>query len=239
MKNFLVILTLMVSATFYGQKAEIKGKITDDSTHEPLAYATVAIKNTSEGVNTELDGSYSISVEAGTYILQFQYMGYVTQEKSITVAKKESKTINIALASEHVELEGVVVEATRSKSRESALLIEQQRSSEIKQHIGSQELSRKGVSDVASAVAKTTGVAKQEGTGTIFVRGLGDRYNSTSLNGLPLASNDPEKKNIDLNLFSTDIVEYISIDKAYSARNSGDFAGGNIDIISKKHSGGR
>ncbi|MDM1396231.1 TonB-dependent receptor [Myroides odoratimimus] len=237
MKNFLVILTLMVSATFYGQKAEIKGKITDDSTHEPLAYATVAIKNTSEGVNTELDGSYSISVEAGTYILQFQYMGYVTQEKSITVAKKETKTINIALASEHVELEGVVVEATRSKSRESALLIEQQRSSEIKQHIGSQELSRKGVSDVASAVAKTTGVAKQEGTGTIFVRGLGDRYNSTSLNGLPLASNDPEKKNIDLNLFSTDIVEYISIDKAYSARNSGDFAGGNIDIISKKHSG--
>lgn len=237
MKNFLVILTLMVSATFYGQKAEIKGKITDDSTHEPLAYATVAIKNTSEGVNTELDGSYSISIEAGTYILQFQYMGYVTQEKSITVAKKESKTLNIALASEHVELEGVIVEATRSKSRESALLIEQQRSSEIKQHIGSQELSRKGVSDVASAVAKTTGVAKQEGTGTIFVRGLGDRYNSTSLNGLPLASNDPEKKNIDLNLFSTDIVEYISIDKTYSARNSGDFAGGNIDIISKKHSG--
>ncbi|MGL5276550.1 TonB-dependent receptor domain-containing protein [Myroides sp.] len=237
MKNYLIIMFLFVSASFYGQKAEIKGKLTDETTLDPLAYATVAIKNSTNGVNTDLDGNYSISVEAGTYTLQFQYMGYITQEKTITLAKKETKTINVALASEHIELEGVVVEATRSKSRESALLIEQQRSSEIKQQIGSQELSRKGVSDVASAVAKTTGVSKQEGTGTIFVRGLGDRYNSTSLNGLPLASNDPEKKNIDLNLFSTDIVEYISIDKTYNARNSGDFAGGNIDIISKKHSG--
>ncbi|WP_121964341.1 TonB-dependent receptor [Myroides sp. N17-2] len=237
MKNYFVIFLLFASASFYGQKADIKGKLTDDITHDALAYATVAIKNSSNGVNTELDGTYHLSLEAGTYTLQFQYMGYVTQEKTITVAKKETKLINIALTSEHTELEGVVVQTTRSKSKESALLIEQQRSSEIKQQIGAQELSRKGVSDVASAVAKTTGVSKQEGTGTIFVRGLGDRYNSTSLNGLPLASNDPEKKNIDLNLFSTDIVEYISIDKTYNARNSGDFAGGNIDIISKKHSG--
>ncbi|MGL4583061.1 MAG: carboxypeptidase-like regulatory domain-containing protein, partial [Flavobacterium sp.] len=173
MKNYLIIMFLFVSASFYGQKAEIKGKLTDETTLDPLAYATVVIKNSTNGVNTDLDGNYSISVEAGTYTIQFQYMGYITQEKTITLAKKETKTINVALASEHIELEGVVVEATRSKSRESALLIEQQRSSEIKQQIGSQELSRKGVSDVASAVAKTTGVSKQEGTGTIFVRGLG------------------------------------------------------------------
>jgi hypothetical protein len=42
------------------------------------------------------------------------------------------------------------------------------------------------VSDVATAVTKTTGITKQEGSGNIFVRGLGDRYNSTTMNGLPI-----------------------------------------------------
>jgi hypothetical protein len=63
-----------------------------------------------------------------------------------------------------------------------------------------QELARKGVSDVATAVTKTSGITKQEGSGNIFVRGLGDRYNSTTMNGLPIPSNDPEKKNLNLEI---------------------------------------
>src|SRR5690606_3964898 len=118
---------------------------------------------------------------------------------------------------------------------ESALLNEQRKSLEIKQQIGSQELSRKGVSDVAAAVTKTTGVNKQESTGGIFVRGLGDRYNSTTMNGLPLVSNKPAKKNIDLVFSSSDIGKHISIDKAYFAPNSCDFGRATVDIVSKKN----
>src|SRR5690606_31703822 len=76
-------------------------------------------------------------------------------------------------------------------------------------------------------------ISKQEGSNNVYVRGLGDRYNSTTLNGLPVPSNDPEKKNVNLELFSTDIVEYISIDKTFSASNTGDFGGANVDILSK------
>ena len=71
----------------------------------------------------------------------------------------------------------------------------------------------------------------------IFVRGLGDRYNSTTMNGLPIPSNDPEKKNINLDIFSTDIIEYVSIDKVYNGKFFGDFAGGNVDIVSKDYKG--
>jgi hypothetical protein len=60
--------------------------------------------------------------------------------------------------------------------------MDQKNAVEIKQSIGSQELARKG-SDVATAVTKTSGITKQEGSGNIFVRGLGDRYNSTTMNG--------------------------------------------------------
>jgi hypothetical protein len=56
------------------------------------------------------------------------------------------------------------------------------------------------------------------------------------MNGL-IPSNDPEKKNLNLEIFSTDIVEYISIDKVYNSSIYGDFAGGNVDIISKDYKG--
>ena len=98
-------------------------------------------------------------------------------------------------------------------------------------------MQRKGINDVATAVTKTAGITKQEGSGNIFVRGLGDRYNSTTMNGLPIPSNDPEKKNLNLEIFSIDIVESVSIDKVYSSRLFGDFAGGNVDIISKEYKG--
>ena len=148
-----------------------------------------------------------------------------------------NNNVSVTLIPEEANLEEIVIAVNNKKSTESALLNDQRKSLEIKQQIGAQELSRKGVSDVAAAVTKTSGVTKQESTGGIFVRGLGDRYNSTTMNGLPVVSNDPEKKNIELDLFSTDIVEFISIDKTYVVRNSGDFAGGNVDINSKKHSG--
>lgn len=237
MKSKLLFVLLFISQITWATNGTIKGILQDSATKEPLAFASVSIKGTTQGVNTDLDGFFTLEVPEGKQILTFNYVGYTSVDKSVEIKANEILEIAVDLISESVQLEGVIVQATRSKSKEATLLIEQQRSVEMKQHIGSQELSRKGVSDVASAVAKTTGVAKQEGSGTIFVRGLGDRYNSTLLNGLPLASNDPEKKNIDLNIFSTDIVEYIAIDKTYFARNYGDFAGGNIDIISKNHSG--
>ena len=78
---------------------------------------------------------------------------------------------------------------------------------EIKQSIGAEELSRKGVSNAASAVAKISGVSKQEGSSNVYVRGLGDRYLNTTMNGLSLPSNDVNKKNINLDLKNINLEE--------------------------------
>ena len=234
--KFLVI-ALFCCTGIWAQNATLKGTLTDQDTQDGLPFATISIKGTSIGANSDLDGKFELHVPAGNHTVVFEFLGYDSKEVAVSIKQGETKTQQITLASNSYELEGVVVQATRSRSKEAALLVDQQRSLEIKQNIGSQELSRKGVSDVAAAVIKTTGVSKQESSGTVFVRGLGDRYNTTSLNGLPIPSNDPENKNISLDIFSTDIVEYISIDKTYSSRNYGDFAGGNVDIISKKHAG--
>ncbi|HOS49584.1 MAG TPA: TonB-dependent receptor, partial [Bacteroidia bacterium] len=67
----------------------------------------------------------------------------------------------------------------------------------------------------------------------------GDRYNATALNGFPIPSEDPEYKNINLGFFGTDIIQNISVNKAFSATNTGDAGGAVIDISSKQLFGDR
>lgn len=237
MKLRILIITLFLQLTAWAQSPKIiKGTIVDGSLNNtPLAYATIVIKGTQTGASSDENGLFEFECPDGIHTLEASYMGYKTQE--FQVDTNQLNDLSIVLVAEEDTMEDLVITVSQNKQNEAVLLGEQRKSLEIKQQIGAQELSRKGVGDVATAVTKTTGVNKQESTGGIFVRGLGDRYNSTTLNGLPLVSNDPENKNIRLDIFSTDIVEFISIDKTYLARNYGDFGGANIDIVSKKHTG--
>ena len=231
MRIFLTMILLIFSGGIFAQGGlTVKGKVTDFSTGEPLPYALVMVASQEIGVETEEDGSFLLTVKHLPAQLAVEYMGYETIIEDIS---DSSEAFLFELIPSDNDLEDLVITVSSNKADESVLLNEQRKSSEIIQQIGAQEMSRKGVSDVASAVAKTSGISRQEGSNSVYVRGLGDRYNSTTLNGLPVPSNDPEKKNINLELFSTDIVQYISIDKTFSARNTGDFGGGNVDIISK------
>lgn len=234
-----LLFTLLITALSFSQKATVSGVILDkEFNNEPLAFANIMIKGTTIGTSTDENGKYTLSVSPGSHTLIIGFLGYKSVEIPITVKANERKVVNYTLESEGVMLEDVIVSVAANNESEQALLQEQQKAVEIKQAIGAEEISKKGISDVAAAVAKTTGISKQEGgSDGIFVRGLGDRYNATTMNGLPLPSNNPSKKNINLEIFSTDIVEYIGIDKTYNYKNYGDFAGANIDIVSKNYKG--
>lgn len=229
---------LLFASFAIAQTGTVSGTILDkEFDNEPLPFANIMIKDSKKGASTDANGKYSISLSPGSYTLVIAFIGYETKEIPFTLKAGEKKVIDYTLAATGVQLSDLVITHSVTKESEAALLQEQQKAVEIKQAIGAEEISKKGISDVAAAVAKTTGISKQEGSSSIFVRGLGDRYNMTTLNGLPLPSNNPSTKNISLDLFSTDIVEYIGIDKTYSYKNYGDFAGANVDIVSKNYTG--
>ncbi|HUH26392.1 MAG TPA: carboxypeptidase-like regulatory domain-containing protein, partial [Flavobacterium sp.] len=232
--NYLAAILLFGAATYAQESTTIKGYVYDANNNTPLTYATVMLQNTEFRAETNELGYFEMECTKGSYLLEASYLGYQTYVMNYETTTPKELSINL-INEESSNLDEVVIVVNKKKASETALLNDQRKSLEIKQQIGAQELSRKGVSDVAAAVTKTTGVNKQESTGGIFVRGLGDRYNSTTMNGLPIVSNNPDTKNIDLDLFSTDIVEFISIDKTYHARNNGDFGGATVDIISKKN----
>jgi TonB-dependent receptor len=240
MKKLVFILTLIFTQmTFAQEKGTIKGKLLDgDFNNEPLSFASVILKGTTIGTETDLEGDYSLTVDPGSYTVIFSFLGYKTIEVPVTVKAGETITVNRTMKSEEgVALDEVQITTTVSREKESALLLEQKKASSITTSIGAQELARKGVSDAAGAVSKISGVSKQEGSSNVYVRGLGDRYQNTTMNGLPLPSNNVNKKNINLDLFSSDIIENVSVSKAYSAGFYGDFSAGNVNINSKEYRG--
>ena len=226
----LLILTLSVTA----QTGMIKGKVIDASNNESLIGTTVMLKGTTTGTITDFDGNYSIlNIDPGKYTLVISFISYDSQEKEIEVRSGEETVVNIELAPATIEVEGVEVVAKANREAESMLLLDQKNTSGIKESIGSKRLSSLGVSDAAGATSKISGVTKNEGSGDVYIRGLGDRYLSTTMNGLPIPSDDVEKKNIDLNLFSTDVIKNVGINKTYAVEGYADQSSGNVDISSK------
>jgi hypothetical protein len=235
-----LLLFLSISLfSFSQQEAIISGLVTDIKTKEPLVGATIMLEGTTAGTVTDFDGIYRLEhVKPGTYTIRCSFISYETilMEK-VTVSPKQNLEINFALKESTVEIEDVKVVAKANRESESMLLLDQKNATIGRESIGARQLSTQGVSDAASAATKFTGVTKQEGTKTLNIRGLGDRYNTTTLNGLPLPSNDAENKNLDLELFASDVIEYISVEKVFTPAMQGDFAGANINIVSKKHEG--
>lgn len=239
MKHFFIFIFLLVSITTIAQTGTISGTLADKETGvQPLPFANVILKGTQKGAQTDFDGNYVITnVNPGTYTIEFSFVGYQTAEKpNVLVTADQTTTVNAELAV-GAALDEVIIQTTVRKETEAALLLDQKKAITIKQSIGAQELARKGVSDAAGAVSKISGVSKQEGGGNVYVRGLGDRYLNTTYNGLTLPANNIEKKNMDLSLFSSDVIQNVSVSKTYAANFYGDFAAGNVDIVSKEYTG--
>lgn len=241
MKKTITILFITLTIVAYSQdKGSISGVITDkDFNNEPLAFANVIIKETSTGVISDMDGLYNIKdLEIGIYTLVFSFIGYETIEVDHIIVKKNKVTnVSVSMGASAAALDQIIIKTTTKKESVVSLLKEQKRSKNIKQSIGAEELSQKGIGDAAGAVIKISGVSRQEGSNNIYVRGLGDRYLNTTFNGLSLPSNNIEKKNMDLDLFSSDIIQNVSISKAYSTNFYGDFAAGNVNILAKNYQG--
>ncbi|MBN1115979.1 MAG: carboxypeptidase-like regulatory domain-containing protein [Bacteroidales bacterium] len=223
----------------WSQTGSIAGKIYDAKTNETLIGATVVINETTKGTITDFDGNFSLeNVNPGTYNLLISYVSYKTLEvKSIAVTSGQATNLNIKMEPATTALEEVQVVTKANREAETMLLIDRKTASVGIENIGAQELAKKGVSNAADAATKVTGITKQEGSSSLNVRGLGDRYNTTTLNSLPLPSNNSKLKNINLGLFNSDIISHISIEKSYSPWLYGDFGGANIDINTKKYVG--
>lgn len=232
----LLLLFILHSFSAFSQSGAIRGRITDSKTRMPLAAATIVIQGTTDAAIADSAGVFFIAnITPGVYRITGSNLSYETFTKEgIIIAAGNTTQLEIALHPLGISLEEIQIVARANREAETTLLAEQRKSLLAVQSVGAGELSRKGVGDALTAVAKVSGISNQEGVKNVFVRGLGDRYNVTLLNGMPIPSEDPEYKNIALSFFGTDIIQSIGVHKVFSAETSGDVGGAVINILSKE-----
>ncbi len=114
-KISLVLLSfLLTTVAAFSQSKTVTGKVVDDM-NEPLVGITVAVKGTTVGAMTDIDGNYSVSVPNNNSVLVFSYLGFKSQE--ITVGSQP--VINVTMQPDLQTLEEVVVVGYTAIRRQS------------------------------------------------------------------------------------------------------------------------
>lgn len=114
----------------------------------------------------------------------------------------------------------------------AAVLEERKKAAAVTDAIGSEQISKGTSSDAGDIVAKVTGTSIVDGK-FVVVRGLADRYTSTTLNGADIPSADPYRKSVQLDLFPAAIIDSIVVSKTFTPNLPGAFTGGAVDIVTK------
>lgn len=238
MKNFqslfLVILSIGLSIQTLAQQGTLRGTVYEDLNGEPLFYAAAALKGTSSGAVSDFDGKFEIKAEPGIYILEVSFVGLATVKIEGLEIKAGEVTVldNIRLKDASNELEMITVTAETMKNTESALLSLKKKSVNVMDGISAQKFRKVGDSDAATAVNRVPGVSIQGGK-YVYVRGLGDRYTKTMLNGMDVPGLDPDRNAIQMDIFPTNILENITVVKSFTADLPADFTGGVVNIETK------
>ena len=141
----------------------------------------------------------------------------------VTVAEGMPEVL-IELESDNQVLASVTVTARKNLESERALQTERIASNVAIENMGAREMSLKGISNVQEGVRKMAGISIAS-AGQLIVRGLGDRYSITTLNGQPIASPNPDNKLIPLDIFPSSTVKNITVSKVYEVSSYADYSG--------------
>lgn len=234
-KLFLLSFLIFVTYSSFAQKGIIRGVVMDGALGEPLFSATVIIKGTTNGAITDLDGNFEIQTDAGVTAIELSYIGY----KTITVEEIEVKAGEVTVLDNIVLNEDaeigieVVVTAEAIQSNEVGLINIKTKSASMIDGISSDKIRQIGDGNVAEATKRVTGVSV-EGGKYVYVRGLGDRYSKTTLNGVDVPGLDPDRNSLQMDIFPTSLISNIIVSKTFTAELPADFTGGLLNIDTKE-----
>lgn len=215
-----------------GPPGQISGVLTDADSGKPLAGVRLFVRGSEAEATTDKAGRFTLTVPAGERQITAIRAGYGTLDQRVTVAPEATTSLDLALARTGLALDDFTVKAPRVAGGTASLLDERQEAATVSDVLGAEQMSRSGDSDAASALRRVTGLTVIGGK-YVYVRGLGDRYSATLLNGSSLPSPEPEKRVVPLDLFPTTLIEAVVVQKTFSPDRPAEFGGGVVEIRTK------
>ena len=215
------------------QVGVIEGAVLSEETGRPLSGARIFVRGYPTEARTDPLGRFRIEVPVGRHDIVVVHPDYDTvTSRNIEVAKDTSSLVNIRAAQTSLELSEMVVTSPRISGSEVDILKERRETKQVSDIIGAEQFGKSGDSNAASALKRVTGITIVGGK-YVYVRGLGERYSSTTLNGLNLPSPDPERRVVPLDMFPAEILDSMKIQKTFSPEMPGDFGGGTVNLRTK------
>ncbi len=234
MRNLVIVILSLISTIAYSQKGTIRGTVYDGSTGETLVGVSVVIKDTYNGTATDLDGKFVLSTEPGVYDLQLSFISFQSLTVEGVEVKANDVTVlnNLELGESTVELEDVVVTARAIRNTEAALQTMKAKSTVMLDGISAAKMELIGDATAVEAAKRVTGVTIEDGK-YVYVRGLGDRYSKTTLNGVDIPGLDPDRNSLQMDIFPTNLIDNMMVSKNFTADMPADFTGGLLNVTTK------
>jgi outer membrane receptor protein involved in Fe transport len=213
----------------------ITGRVIDATSGAGLADVTLRVVGTSAGASSGVDGRFTIAnVPAGAASVQARRIGFAAKTVTgIPVAAGRTIEQNISLTGATVQLDAVTVSATTERGTVTDALDHQRTATGVVSSVTAEQISKSPDGDAAQAVKRVSGVTVQDGK-YVFVRGLGERYTTSSLNGARVPSPEPERRVVPLDMFPAGLLQAITTSKTFTPDLQGDFSGALVDIRTRE-----
>ncbi len=228
---FLVLLLAAVPTTAQETTGILAGVAYDATNGKPIPQ--VRVEATGEATFlaiTNSDGRFQIKVPPGTYKVEFSSPQHLpsTLEAIPVEAGHVADASTVLAASDAVTRVDVVAEEVTQATAET-LLVKRKLADTVGDAISGLEMRQSTASDAASALEKVTGISVVDDR-YVYVRGLGERYSAATLNNALLATTEPERRVVPLDMFPAALIDSINVRKSYSPDLPGEFAGGLVEI---------
>lgn len=214
----------------------LSGKVIDKKSGEPLIGAAIEVMVNDlliTGTSTDFDGNYQLEIKEGSYDIVASYVSYQKMEvQGFQVNAKAENILDFLLEDESLHLTEVVVTASKVTNTEAALVTLQRKAFNIQDGLSSQQIAKTAVSNAADAMKQTPGAVVENGK-YIVMRGLGDRYSISQLNGMTMPSTDPYRNSSSLDLIPSSMIENIVTLKTFTPDLPGNFTGGLVNVTTK------
>lgn len=211
------------------QPRTIKGRVLDEK-NKPMPGVSVNIKGTRSGTTSQQDGTFTLRVpNPDEAVLVFSHAGYGKREFAVAEYNSE---VAVTMFPGETSLNEVTVSVKRRLNTEAAVLTERKNAAVISDAISAQQIERTASITTTQALQRVSGVTVTEDK-YVAIRGLGDRSVIGQLNGIRLASSDPDRSTIPLDLIPASLLDNITIYKSITPDKPADAAAGIVELKTK------
>lgn len=225
---------IFIITTFRAYAADIKGKVTDSTTGEPLIGATIQIDGTPKATATDIDGLFAFSGldENANYTLTIKYISYKTKKIDGVRAEAQPQVIEIKLTPDEQTLNEVTVTGVARKNTEIAVIQMTKSSPVIVSNVSAQEITKTQDTNAGEVIRRVPGVSLIDDK-FVMVRGLSQRYNNVWINGGAVPSSEADSRAFSFDLIPSSQIDNMQIVKTPSPEYPADYTGGFITITTK------